>query len=392
MTTKSPMKRFTIEDTPDYVLAKISRGLTKVSPDGSVLPDLATNWEVSSDGKIYTFYFDQKIYWDDGSIFHPKDINYNFKDAEILPVDYRSLKIKLNEPFAPFLSVVSKPLFKKGLIGNGDYRVKKIEISNNTLKAINLEPVLEKSLPKLYYRFYISDADLKLAFKLGEINKIEGLDEIEEFKNWQNVAFSNNQSTSQQTALFFNTAKDPFSEKNFRQAVAYLLGKEVGKIRSLGPLSSSSWAYNPGIKKYEKDPDKVKLLLSKLKIDANKVFAINTFPQLENLANQIKKDFEGVGLKTEIKLTQFLPDDFEMFLAVREIPIDPDQYSYWHTGQSSNISRFSNPRIDKLLEDGRKTLNQEERKKIYYDFQRFLVEECPAIFLYYPSSFSLERK
>ena len=97
MTTKSSINKFTVEDTPDYILAKISRGLTKIAPDGSVEPDLATSWEISSDGKIYTFYFDQKINWHDGSSFHPKDINYNFKDAEILPVDYRTLKIKLND-------------------------------------------------------------------------------------------------------------------------------------------------------------------------------------------------------------------------------------------------------------------------------------------------------
>lgn len=392
MVTKTTMTKFTIEDTPDYILDKISFGLTKISSDGSVFPSLATSWEISPDGRVYTFYFDKQFFWHDGTIFHPKDVNYNFKDAAILPIDYRSLKIKLNEPYAPFLTVVSKPLFKKGLIGLGDYKVEQIEIKNKSLKSIKLAPVSQNDLPKLVYRFYISDHDLRVAYKLGEIDKIEQLDNLGEFASWNNLTSKTSQSFSQQAVLFLNTSKEPLSDKNFRQAVAYLINKEAGKNRSLGPISLTSWAFNPGIKRYEKDLDKAKLLLSKDKIDKNKTFVINTFPRLETLANSLKEDFERSGLKAEVKVSQFLPNDYEMFLAVREIPLDPDQYSYWHTGQPSNISRFSNPRIDKLLEDGRKTNDQEERKKIYYDFQRFLVEESPAVFLYYPSYYSLERK
>ena len=36
-------------------------------------------------------------------------------------------------------------------------------------------------------------------------------------------------------------------------------------------------------------------------------------------------------------------------------------------------------------------LNKEERKELYFDFQRFLVEDTPAIFLYHPTLYTLER-
>ena len=53
-----------------------------------------------------------------------------------------------------------------------------------------------------------------------------------------------------------------------------------------------------------------------------------------------------------------------------DIPKDPDQYSLWHSTQTStNISHLKNARIDKLLEDGRTELDQEIRKKIYLDFR-----------------------
>ncbi|MCS7092795.1 MAG: peptide-binding protein, partial [Patescibacteria group bacterium] len=78
--------------------------------------------------------------------------------------------------------------------------------------------------------------------------------------------------------------------------------------------------------------------------------------------------------------------------AIYDIPLDPDQYSLWHSMQTeSNISKYANPRIDKLLEDGRVTIDIQERKKIYLDFQRFLLEDAPCVFLYHPEYYSIVR-
>jgi len=44
------------------------------------------------------------------------------------------------------------------------------------------------------------------------------------------------------------------------------------------------------------------------------------------------------------------------------------------------------------LEDGRKVYDTEERKKIYQDFQKYLVEEAPAVFLFYPELYTISRK
>jgi ABC-type transport system substrate-binding protein len=61
---------------------------------------------------------------------------------------------------------------------------------------------------------------------------------------------------------------------------------------------------------------------------------------------------------------------------------DPDQYLFWHSTQTkTNLTQTNNPKIDKLLEEGRQTFDQQERKKIYQEFQKILLEECPAIFL-----------
>ncbi|MDD3998930.1 MAG: hypothetical protein PHR98_02415, partial [Candidatus Shapirobacteria bacterium] len=65
---------------------------------------------------------------------------------------------------------------------------------------------------------------------------------------------------------------------------------------------------------------------------------------------------------------------------------------FWHSTQTkTNITKINHPPIDKLLEEGRQTFDQQERKKIYQEFQKILLEESPAIFLKYPILYTVSR-
>ncbi len=120
---------------------------------------------------------------------------------------------------------------------------------------------------------------------------------------------------------------------------------------------------------------------------------LSTVPSLLPVAEKIKEDWEQLSFKTNIKVVNTLPENFEALLVTQEVPPDPDQYSSWHSTQiGTNISHYQSPKIDKLLEDGRKAKDQEKRKEIYFDFQRFLVEDTPAIFLFHPTLYTVSRK
>ena len=182
--------------------------------------------------------------------------------------------------------------------------------------------------------------------------------------------------------------KDKYSDKDVAiYALNYAIDKERYKEnRALGPISPFSWAYNPQVKQYNKDVTKTKDVK-----DLN--IKLSTLPNLLSVAEEVKKDSEAAGVKVEVEVTPTIPDNFQAFLATVDIPKDPDQYSLWHSTQmGSNISNYKSPRIDKLLEDGRTELDQEIRKKTYLDFQRFIVEDSPAIFLYHPTFFSVTKK
>ena len=105
-----------------------------------------------------------------------------------------------------------------------------------------------------------------------------------------------------------------------------------------------------------------------------------------------KKLCDNLLIQTNIKISNF-PDtnNYQMLLIGQESSLDPDQYFMWHSGQATNFTNYKNTRIDSLLETGRQTIDFEERKTIYQEFQQYLLEDPPAIFLHYLNKFSIAR-
>lgn len=126
---------------------------------------------------------------------------------------------------------------------------------------------------------------------------------------------------------------------------------------------------------------------------ASAEIVLSTYANLVQEAQTIADAWKKAGLNVKVKVENTIPADYQIFLLTQMIPPDPDQYSYWQSTQEGiNITSYSNPKIDKLLEDGRKTLDKEARIKIYADFQRYLVDDSPVIFLYFPKVYQVERK
>ena len=163
----------------------------------------------------------------------------------------------------------------------------------------------------------------------------------------------------------------------------------------ISPIGKNSWAYNPQVKPYDFNLETAQSMLTKIKT-ANPQFNLNleltTTPSYADLADSIIKAWSQIGIIGKLKIVPY-PDttDYQILLIGQEIPNDPDQYALWHSTQGTNITQYQNPKIDKLLEDGRKELDPEIRMQIYQDFQRFLVEDSPAVFLYTLPLYNLSR-
>lgn len=390
---------YDLSNLPKDIQSKISQGLTTVDESGEVLPSLAQEWQVSEDGKTYTFVLKPNLFWQDGSPLTTQHIDYNINDVSSSIIDETTIQFNLQEPYSPFPSILSQPLFKRAsqsrfglqrrttILGTGEYEIVSMSFSRNDLDQI----IIESSKDRIIYHFYETEREAITAFKLAEVDTIEDLTSTAELAKWPTVSISEVINYNRYIAVFFNTKDPNLSDKAIRQALSYSIpNKPANEYRAYGPINPKSWAYNPRLKTYDYSLESAKDLFENKKSDFQ--IELTTTPAYTSLAESIKAHWEQLGPTVSIKVVN-LPDtsNFQAMLIGQQTPLDPDQYLQWHSTQQSNITGYQSARVDKLLEDARKELDQNTRKEYYLDFQRFLVEDTPASFLFYLKTFNVER-
>src|SRR3989344_3430606 len=393
-----PSKSGLPNSLPEIVLNQISRGLTKVDSTGKVLWDIAKRWEIKDDGRMYIFYLRSNIYFSDGKLVDSSSINYNFDGFVVEKPSREVIVFKLKDKYSPFLVTLSNyKVFKRNNVGVSEYKIDKVKTNAGFVDYVELKSSKNNKIIK--YDFYETQDALKSAYVLGEVTKIIDINNLD-YKKKINLASFNNTSVSKEinsekiVSIFFNNQDPLLSDKKIRKALAYSLTNKFPEgERTYTPYSPDLWA-NDKTQVYEGDLEYSKLLLSQSESSKSGTLKIElkTLPQYEDLAERISKDWKKLGVNTDIKTVDGVPELYQAFLGEFPVLKDPDQYTLWHTGQSGNITNYRNLRIDKLLEDGRRIYDKEERRKIYADFQKYLLDDMPVIFLYFPYTYSLSRK
>lgn len=126
-------------------------------------------------------------------------------------------------------------------------------------------------------------------------------------------------------------------------------------------------------------------------------------PDNSLVAEEVKKSWENIGIKTvlnpvapaqagaDISRTK----NFEAFLYGEIVGFNPDVYAFWHSSQIENgfnLSSYSNPTADKLLEEARVSSDNGLRAADYQKFQELVNADTPAIFLYSPFYLYIQTK
>lgn len=385
--------RFHERNLPIFIQNQISFGLTSILPSGDATPSLAIRWEIDPSEKIYTFYLNPNMYWHDGKKFISKDLNLKLSDAKFEILNNNSFKITLNEPFSPLPTNLALPISKPNFNGLGIYKLGNVSYQADYISELTLKPAAPE-LPSITYKFYSSQDDAILAYKLGEINTIKNISDPQDLINWKNTKVTEITNYDNFIGLFFNLKDSYFKEKEVRQALTYSVPNFDKYIKTYTPISPLSWAYSAKVRLYRYDPETAKKILAKSKVSSSSSeITITTFSSFIKLAQSIADAWNKIGVNTKVRIVNSIPGEYQVLLLSQTIPPDPDQYPYWQSTQSlSNLTHYSNLKIDKLLEDGRKTIDREKRMKIYADFQRYLVDDAPVIFLYYPKVYTVERK
>jgi peptide/nickel transport system substrate-binding protein len=180
-----------------------------------------------------------------------------------------------------------------------------------------------------------------------------------------------------------------------------------------GPYKPGTWWYKPDVKTYPFDPDRAKTLLAELGwtrmngdgvlVKDGKPFSFTIMTNQGNSVRQqtaeiIQRRLKAVGIDVKIQVVDWAAfintfirkRQFEAIILGWGLGLDPDQYDIWASIQTGpdqlNHISYKNPKVDELLEAGRRTFDEAKRKEIYWEFQDIMAEEQPVIFLYVPDN------
>lgn len=368
---------------PANIIDFLNAGLVSIDKDLQPIPNLAESWSIEDGGNTYTFILKPGLKWYGGVDVKTSDIKFSIPNIVVEKQDPNTIKFRIPTKFAPFLSLLNIPLLnQKGAI-IGDYDIRLKQKSSGLITQI----ILESNTKRIIFNVFSTAKQAITAYKLGQLDLILSLPS--EYKNDLTSFAGINKKTdfNRVVMLIFNQTDQNLKDKNIRQGIAYALSnKTFGETEALSTINPNSWSYSPLVKTYAYNIQRTREL-----IKTPIVLELATTPELLPIAEAIKTQLDSDLISINTKVVTSTPDQFQLLLTTYNIPTDPDQYRDWHSTQATNIGRGTNEKIDKLLEDGRVTLDQKERKRFYIDFQKTFAEELPALVLYHPSIIDAAR-
>ncbi|MFH1566309.1 MAG: ABC transporter substrate-binding protein [bacterium] len=398
-------------DSEKMVSNLVFRGLFKYNENQELIPDLAESYKIAEDGLSYEVKLKDNLKWHDGSLITANDVLYTASKSSILreistdKIDDKTVRFNLPNKFSPFLDLLTLEIVpansenNKNLImfGSGDFIVSRVKMDKSNIREVILvikEP--NYKFRKLIFRFYENEDALRSAYKLGEINGFLGKDRF----IWDNIKDYRVNFLGRYFVLSFNTQSKIFesaeTRKMFMNSIDYeKFFEEVIAEKGTpanGPLSKT-WAEDSTLEFTKYDPPAEK------EIDKDKVlnFYYISGEEHKKEATFIKDSWEKIGYTVnlqELSAENLLSEirkhqDFDVLLLGNEVSRDPDRYVFWHSTQGTdkglNFGKYKAVRVDKALEEGRNSLDREERIKHYGIMQKVFVEDVPAIFLYHPA-------
>lgn len=480
-----------------HVLMNVCEGLVEYDKDANLMPLLAKSYSISEDGKLYTFNLRQDVYFHDDQCFPEgkgrkvtaADFKYCFErvcdprtktrglwvyrdkveGAEEFaadPVKVREVsgfkvlndsvfQIKLIQPFAPFLSILTMPYgyvypkeavdfyksnFGFHIVGTGPFKFKKWEMDKELLCIRNdnyhKRDLQGRKLPYIegFKVFFIRSSETEfLDFSSGKLDFVKpSIDVYSQITDVSgNLKPEYNFDLVKQPYLntvylcaMLNTQMEggknnPLSENvTLRKALNYAIDRQkiVGYVLRgkgspgiHGPLPKGMPGFSEDVKGYDYNPEKAKQLLRDAGYPEGKGLKLkivyhNDESQRE-LCEALQSQFRELGIDLQIE---------EMIGAAHRSAQNEGKLQFWRanwgadyydpenyyalfysknaTPAGPNTSHYSNPAVDSLYELGLRLTNFEERMKVYREIDKYIFEDSPWIIVYYNQYIYLKHK
>jgi peptide/nickel transport system substrate-binding protein len=406
----------------------------------SVAPGLAERWDIP-DPQTYIFHLHQGVKFHDGRPLTSRDVKwtydsllqgrirstksavYRLVDRIDAPDDY-TIVFHLKEPFATLLWNLSDGAIgivpygsgdeiSRKPIGSGPFRFVRAEQDQEVVIARNDDYWGEKAKLGTVRFMVVPDATTRaLELRKGSadiaINAFPA-DMVLTLEHDPKLAILRAPGTVL-AYMAFNLRDPILKDARVRQALAYAIDRrplleylQRGFARPADSvLPPESWAYNGDVPAYSPDPARAGQLLEQAGfpmvngVRFHLTMKTSTDEGTRLMAAVLQQQLRQAGIALDIRTFEFatffsdVTHGLFQLYSLRWIGgnEDPDIFEYvFHSGKfppnGANRGYFANPRVDALIDQARRELDQNTRKQLYAEIQRVLADQLPYINLWY---------
>ncbi|HEU0113242.1 MAG TPA: ABC transporter substrate-binding protein [Thermomicrobiales bacterium] len=423
--------------------------LLRPAPDGKSLePALAEAWDVSEDGKTYTFHLrDAKFH--DGSPVTAEDVAFCLKRASTIQgspwsfmytaidtteaPDPKTAVVKLKSVWVPFeadVAMFAASIFPKKAfdaqgakffdkpIGSGPFIFDSREPDVQVVLKKNPnywdagKPHLDGATFKV-----LTDANARmLQFQGGELDIVTLVpyNQLDPLKANPDAVLLQD-AVARIDIISIQVTHKPFDDKKLRQAMNYAVNKDAiiqNVLFGAGELATSFLPKMPGrdpdLPGYPCDLDKAKELVAqsagKDGFKGELIYTAGDTTQAQ-ICQLVAADLAQIGGQLTVTATDgntllqklFTTFDFDLCKAYYTTDIiDPDELASFAAlgagGAKAMGSNYSNPEVDKLILQAQSETDKAKRQDLYNQIQKLHLDDAPFIFLFYPSGSTATQK
>lgn len=386
------------------------------------------------DNKTIDFTLKDNVFFQNGENLTSEDVKFSFERMkkspriagvlppikEIIIIDKYNFQMVLEKPFSaiidqlthPALSIVSKNYLMKNPqilveqpMGSGKY-ILESWVPGEGLVLERFENYFDTK--PAYEKISIKTVPLAtnrtIALETGEADMAFSLPPQDEkvINNNPNLKFISKPSYSY-TYMGLNLKKDIFKDSNIRKGINLAIDKEAildavlngeGEIAN-SPVARGVNGHNPNLKNLGYNKEIASDLLTPLKNKAltlatmSNNIDIQTAEIIAGYLAEIRVDVQITVLEPSIYWVKTNDGEFDMFIGSWGSVTGDSDYALYPTHHSSafgapgNRTFFNDEKVDKLLEEGRSTLDKNKRDLIYQQIQEIIVNSDSEVMLFY---------
>ncbi len=410
---------------PQALLYNVYEGLVQLNQEGEVEGGLAESWDVSEDGRTYTFQLVEDAEFSNGEPFTAQDAKFSIERVQsdwtvslktamdvvdrVEVLSPTELEVTLKQPSNDWLyrmtTRIGAMFSADGVgdlatdpVGTGPYDVQKWTRGDSIQLARNDEYWGEKphfqAVALKYFKDPTALNNALLSGTIDVIGTVQTPESLEQFENNDEYQVIEG-TTNGEVVLSFNNGSGPLQSPEVRQAVRHAIDHEAlvetcwaGRGELIGSMvpPTDPW-YEDLTSVYAHDPEKARRLLEDSgQADQTLRLRIPTLPYAVSCGTVVKSQLEQAGFKVELDqlefpaawlATVFTNADYDMSIVAHVEPRDMAAVF----GDPEYYTRYGKPEFQELLSQADQA-PQDEQVALMQDAARMLSEDAAADWLF----------